>query len=146
MRLSKAVFRYIETELFSYDDTRKELLTEREDIISGAPVKAEGSRRGAKSDPTAAKAGRLLSSASISQMERSVRAIDKALARLSDDHRLLFELYYRKAMHWQQVSMQLPCSKTKFYDLRNEIVRMTAIHLGYEVDVPRKKCGKSAEK
>ena len=94
MRLTRAVFKYIETELFHYDDTRKELNAERDDIIAAAPVKAEGSR-GSVPDPTAAKASRLLTSVSISQMERTVRAVERALARLNDDHRQLFELHYQ---------------------------------------------------
>ena len=141
MRLTRAVFKYIETELFHYDDTRKELNAERDDIIAAAPVKAEGSR-GSVPDPTAAKASRLLTSVSISQMERTVRAVERALARLNDDHRQLFELHYRKVLSWQEVCGHMHIGKTKFYDTRNALVKMVAVHMGYEVNTPRK----SAEK
>jgi len=141
MRLTRAVFKYIETELFHYDDTRKELNAEREDIIAAAPIKTEGTRVGT-SDPTAAKAGRLLTSVSISQMERTLRAIERALVRLNDDHRQLFELHYRKAISWQCVCKEMHISKSKFYDTRNALVKMVAVHMGYEVNMSRK----SAEK
>ena len=86
MRLTSRVFNYIEEELHNYEHTKRRLTDLREDIITAAPTPSEG-QQSAVSDPTAAKAGRLLSNKTICRMEETIGAVDRALQRLNDDHR-----------------------------------------------------------
>ena len=130
MKLDRAVFRYIEHELYNYDETKKEIEELREDIIERAPLKETVPNMGYISDPTARKALKLVSSTAIARMERTVRAIERALARLSDDHRQLFELKYRQCLPWKRVCELMPVSERTYFRLRRELVIMVAFEMG----------------
>ena len=130
MRLNRAVFRYVEHELYNYDNTMVEMQNLREDIIDRTPTRETVPGKGYVSDPTAKKAVNLVSSKAIARMTTVVNAIDRALARLTDNHRALFELKYRQALPWQQVCQELPASERTYFRLRRELVIMVAVELG----------------
>ncbi len=130
MKLSRAVFRYVEHELYSYDWTVKEIERLREDIIEAVPFKEVVGGKGYISDPTARKATQLVSNTALARMTRTVTAVDKALARLSDNHRALFNLKYRQDLPWQRVCEELPTSERTYFRLRRELVEMVAVMLG----------------
>jgi RinA family phage transcriptional activator len=129
-RLNKAYWRYIENELYNYDDTKELIVNLREDIINHTPTKELVPGTGYVSDPTARKATKLVSSKAIARMMTVIKAIDKALARLTDDHRAIFELKYRQALPWQQVCQELPTSERSYFRLRRELILMVAYELG----------------
>lgn len=131
MKLARAVFKYVEHELYNYDLTKKIIDELREDIILSTPYKeAVGSTKAGVSDATAKKAVKLVSSVTLARMTRTVMAIDRALARLTDDHRQLFELKYRQALPWQRVCDEMPTSERTYFRLRRELVLMVAVELG----------------
>lgn len=130
MKLDRAVFRYIEHELYNYDETKREIEELREDIIEKAPLKEVVPGTGFISDPTARKAIKLVTSTAIARMERTVRAIDRALARLSDEHRQLFDLKYRQCLSWQKICDEMPVSERTYFRLRRELVYMVAVEMG----------------
>ena len=131
MRLSKPVFRYIETELYNYDYTKRKLEEVKRDIIAAAPIPSAGSKT-AVADPTASKAGKLLSNRTICRMEETLASIDRALQLVDDDHRTLFELYYRQGLRWRKVCDTMPTSRATFFRLRDQLVAMTALQMGHE--------------
>ena len=95
MRLDSRVYRYIEYELYHYEQYKRDIKRERERILEGSPPPPDGMPKGGKEGkPTEEKAVRLSSSASIAAMERVVEAVDMALKRLTDRHRRLFALLY----------------------------------------------------
>lgn len=130
MRLNRAVFRYVEHELYNYDNTLVEMQNLREDEIDRTPTRETVPGKGYVSDPTAKKAVNLVSSNAINRMTNVVKAIDRALARLTDNHRALFELKYRQALPWQQVCRELPSSERSYFRMRRELVIMVAVELG----------------
>lgn len=130
MKLDRAVFRYIEHELYNYDETKKEIEELRMDIIEKGPLKEAVPGTGYVSDTTARKAIKLVTNTALARMERTVRAIDRALARLSDDHRQLFELKYRQCLPWQRVCELIPLSERSYFRLRRELVLMVALEMG----------------
>mgnify|MGYP000872409590 CR=1 FL=1 len=130
MKLDRAVFRYIEHELYNYDETKREIEELRMDIIEKAPLKEAIPGTGYVSDPTARKAMKLVTSTALARMERTVRAIDRALARLTDEHRQLFELKYRQCLPWQRVCELIPLSERSYFRLRRELVLMVALEMG----------------
>ncbi len=130
--VERAVFRYIESELYGYDDTLRDLRELREEIIHGAPPKSPTRGTGA-SDSTGRKAIRLASSKVLARMERTVRAIDRVLQRLPETHLELYELKYRQGKPWQQVCQELSIARTTYFRIRQEIVMATAMELGFEV-------------
>ena len=130
MRLTRAVFKYIEHELYNYDATIKEMEAIQEDIIFAAPLKETIPSAGFISDPTANKATKLVTNTALARMARTVSAIDKALARLTDDHRAIFELKYRQGMNWRQICATIPTSERSYFRQRRELVQMVALELG----------------
>lgn len=130
MRLNRAVFRYVEHELYNYDNTLVEMQNLREGIIDRTPTRETVPGKGYVSDPTAKKAVNLVSSKAIKRMTTVVNAIDRALARLTDNHRALFVLKYRQALPWQQVCRELPTSERSYFRMRRELILMVAVELG----------------
>lgn len=130
MKLPRAVFRYIEHELYNYDNTLNEIQRIRDEIIDALPVRETIPDAGYISDPTAKKATKLVTNTVLVRMTRTVAAIDKALARLSDNHRALFDLKYRQDLSWQQVCQELPVSERTYFRIRRELVHMVATELG----------------
>ena len=130
MKLPRAVFRYVEHELYNYDNTLLEMENLREGIIEAPPLREAVPGTGYVSDPTARKATQLVTNTALARMARTVAAIDKSLARLSEDHRSLFELKYRQTMPWKRVCQELPASERTYFRMRRELVEMVALEMG----------------
>lgn len=133
MKIPRAVFRYVEHELYSYEQTKKEIQELREDILEDRPALIEIasiSKAGYISDPTSSKVTRLLTSKALKKMVDNIRAIDRALSRLTDEHRRLFMLKYSQALPWQNVRREMPVSDRTYFRMRGELVLMVAAEMG----------------
>jgi RinA family phage transcriptional activator len=102
----------------------------RDEIIDAPPLRETIPDAGYISDPTAKKATKLVTNTVLVRMTRTVAAIDKALVRLGDNHRALFDLKYRQDLSWQQVCQELPVSERTYFRIRRELVHMVATELG----------------
>ena len=74
MKLSRAVFRYIEHELYNYDTTLTEIENIRVDIIEAPPLRETIPSSGYISDPTARKGTQLVTNTALVRMTRTVAA------------------------------------------------------------------------
>ncbi len=128
MRINKSVFRYIEHELYSYEQTKKDLALYREKILEGT-AKLEVSVQSGPGDVTANKAVKLTSSAFIMQAERIINAVEESLAILGEKHKKLFRLKYMDCRPWQEVAMEMGSDRT-YFRIRREIVAMVGQKLG----------------
>ncbi len=128
--LPRAIWRYIEHELYNYDYTKKSIEDLREDIINQVPYREAMPGTSYISDSTGKKAIKLVTSKALVRMNAVITAIDRSLARLNDDHRQLFVLRYKQALSWQQVCRELPTSERSYFRLRRELVLMVAFELG----------------
>ncbi len=129
MKLHKSVRKYIEYELYGYDETVRQLEMLKDDIVQETPLRALGTSGGI-SKPTECKGLRLVTNRAIVHMERTIRAIDGALTLLPETHKNLFELIYRQGKSWQQVCMELPTSRSSYFRMRRDIVETVALELG----------------
>lgn len=98
-------------------------------IIEAPPLREAVSGTGYVSDPTARKATQLVTNTDLARMARTVAAIDKSLARLSEDHRALFELKYRQTMPWRRVCRELLTSERTCFRIRRELVEIVALEM-----------------
>ena len=130
MKLEKSVFRYIEHELYNYKYTIQTIADLRENIIGAVPLRETVPGTGYISDPTARKATKLVTNTALARMTRTVAAIEKALNRLNQDHRAVFELKYCQFLPWKKVCDELPVSERTYFRLRRELVYMVALELG----------------
>ncbi len=129
MRIPPAVFRYIEHELFNYDQTKRELGLRRMDIIHQAHQQVAGGSSG-PSDPTGSRVVKLMSTPTLVQMERVISAIDTALRMLTEEHCLVFELRYRQGLNWQAICREMPTSQATYFRLRRQLVETVGLNLG----------------
>lgn len=130
MGLDKSKFRYIEGELFAYEQSKRDLQELKADIIESTVYPDTQVSGSDVSNTTAARGIRLVTNAAIARMERTIWAIDKSMAILSDDHRALFCMRFKQNMPWKQVCVELPCSDRTFFRMRREIVLQVATFLG----------------
>jgi len=74
VKLNRAVFRYVEHELYNYDNTLVEMHNLREGIIEAPPLREAVPGTGYVSDPTARKATQLVTNTALARMARPVAA------------------------------------------------------------------------
>ena len=129
MRINKSVFRYIEHELYNYEQTKKDLQLYREQILESSPSPEVAVQSG-PGDSTAMKAIKLVSSAFVVQSERVINAIDRALAILTEKHRKLFDLKYQDCLPWQEILVEMNISDRTYFRLRRELVATVGQQLG----------------
>lgn len=129
MRINKAVFRYIEFELYNYEQTKKDLELEKEQILEGSPCQ-EVAVQSSLGDSTASKAIKLTTSASIIKNERVIKSIDKAISILGDKHAKLFELKYIDCRPPKEVWLLLGISDMTYYRYRRELIAMVGQIMG----------------
>lgn len=129
MRINKAVFRYIEFELYNYEQTKKDLELEKEQIIESSPPK-EVAVQNSIGDTTASKAIKLTTSANIIKSERVIYSIDKAISILGGKHKRLFELKYIDGRPKKEVYLEMNISESHYFKIRRELVETTGLQLG----------------
>ena len=129
MKISKSIFRYIEHELYNYEQTKKDLALYREQILEGTAY-PEVSVQSGPGDVTANKAVQLASSAFVVQAERTISAIDRALEMLGNRHKELFKLKYQMGVSWPQITIDMGISDRTYYRLRRELVCMVGQQMG----------------
>ena len=129
MRIHKSIFRYIEHELYNYEQTKKDLQLYREQVLEGT-AKPEVSVQSSPGDVTANKAVKLTSSAFVVQAERVINSIDRSLAMLGEQHRALFKYKYYDCMPWQEIAVEMGISDRQYFKLRREIVIAVGQKLG----------------
>lgn len=129
MRIDKSIFRYIEHELYNYEETKKELARYREEILEGTPFQ-EVSVQTNPGNPTAQKAIKLTSSAFVVQAEKVISAIERSLAILGERYKELFYYKYQKGLPWQEVILEMDISDRTYFRWRRELVAMVGQQLG----------------
>ena len=129
MRINKSIFRYIEHELYNYEQTKKDLALYREQILEGT-ASPEVAVQSSPGDVTANKAVKLTSSAFVVQAERVINAIDRSLAILGDRHKELFKLKYQMGITWPNITIDMGISDRTYYRLRRELVITVGQQLG----------------
>ena len=133
MALERAVFRYVEHELYNYDYTKNEIHEMREDILSSTncpELKPEKMDKYMSGDVTFSKVARLTSNVGLMRMQETVMAVEKALRLLSEEHNHLFHLKYQECKNMQAVCNEMPTSERTYFRMRKELVEMVAVQLG----------------
>lgn len=132
MKIDKTVYKYIEYELFHYDQYKKEIDAEREAILEGSSVPSDGMPRGnSTGNPTESKGIRLVESTFVLAAQRKIRAVDNALKRLSPLHYQVFQkCYLEKRNDRYKMSDELHISYETLNRYKNAVVLEVAKELG----------------
>lgn len=129
MRINKSVFRYIEFELYNYQETKRELARYKEEILESTNI-PEVNVQTMPGDVTESKAIKITSSPFVMRAEKTIKAIDKALAILGEQHWRIFKLKYCDCMPWQEVVINMDISDRQYFKLRRELVIAVGQNLG----------------
>lgn len=138
--ISKGAFRHVESELYAYPDTKREIeqirleiqhpyeRTEDVNIVKGKnSVKQPG-------DPTGRTATALATNRKLEQLERIVEVIDSVVDKLPDEKKELMRLWYwsqPRTLTWDGVALQIGKDRSTVIRWRNNIVRLIAEKMGW---------------
>ncbi|QTL96546.1 DUF1492 domain-containing protein [Iocasia frigidifontis] len=135
--LDNSVFRFVEHELYNYQETIKDLKEINHDDIetksSGnlLPYDRYSSNRSYPWGSSTEDCGiDLITNKIAYRMKRTIEAIGRAKKRLDDEKKELFRLKYQKGMSWQQITIEINISRRTYYRWRDEIVYITAEEMG----------------
>lgn len=135
LKLSKGALRHIESELFSYENTKKEIERLRNDIIHASPVTDNPeARSNAVGDPTGRVATLLLTHRRLEQLEKIVEAIERVYRALPRDKQRLIELKYwtsPQTLTWEGIAQKVHISRRQALRWRDGILYAIAEQLGW---------------
>src|SRR5690606_18120478 len=115
MKLKKGTFKHIESELYAYEVTKKEIEQIREEILHSTPrIDNPEGRANTPSDPTATTATLLMNHRRLDQLERIAKAIEQIYQELPDDKKKLIKLKYwtkPQTKAWEGIAQEINISR-----------------------------------
>ena len=130
-KVPRWVKKKIENELYQYWDNKKELEEMQRDIIESSPEPPDGQPRGnSTSNTTEQKAIKLRTSRSILAVERRLKYIENAIARLNEDERKIFEIIFKEKHNQKMAETYKFISKDSYYNTYNKIIYFAAVEFG----------------
>lgn len=130
--MKREIQKYIECELRQYYHSKAELADIKSDIIDSTPAGQTG-RSSGPSNPTAAKAGRLLSNKRIKKLEETLLAIEYTYREIDQDKRAMIELMYfqrPRTLTDIGIAQKLNIGRRTLYRWRTEILYRVAKEMG----------------
>lgn len=137
LKVRKGTFKHIETELFSYHETRKEIIRLRNDILYPSKQQDDnvgGGRSSTTSDPTGRAVSALTANTRLLHMESLVHSIECVYERLPEDKKRLVILYYwtkPQLLSWEGIAQQLHISRVTAFRWRDEIIYAVTDQIGW---------------
>lgn len=131
MKIEKSVYRYIEYELYHYEQYKKEIQIERNGIIEGSPS-FDGQPKGNNvGNPTENKGIELLTSKGLRGMENVVAAVEVMKKRLTETHYKLFmACYVQERKDRYSLCDELGISEATFTRYKRQVIEFVGLELG----------------
>lgn len=121
----------ISAELYQYWDNKKELEELQRDILEESPAPADGQPRGnSTSDPTAQKAIKLRTSRTILAVERRLKYVENAIARLDESEKEVFYIIFKEKHNQKMAETYKFISYDTYYNVYRKIIYYTALEFG----------------
>lgn len=137
VKIRKGTFQHIESELYAYHDTRKEIVRLKNEILycrSSSDENVGGGKGNLPGDPTGRTAVLLTSHKKLEQLQNIVDAIENVVDRLTEDRKKLIRLRYwdkPQILTWDGIAAELHVSRRTAMNWRDEIVRAIAEKIGW---------------
>lgn len=130
-KVPRWVKKKIENELYQYWDNKKELEEMQKDIIESSPEPPDGQPKGnSTSNPTEQKAIKLRTTRSILAIERKLKYIENAVARLNEEEKRIFEIIFKERHNQKMAETYKYISSDSYYNVYRKIIYYTAIEFG----------------
>ncbi|CAM3732130.1 transcriptional regulator [Mesobacillus zeae] len=137
VKLKKATFKHIESELYSYQDTLREIEFLRKNIMftnENDDENVGGGRSSLPSSPTENIGTRLATHKKLVRLEEVAHAIEKVFTGLPEDYQKLVRLKYwtrPQTLTWEGIAEGLHVSRRQAFNWRDEIVYAVGEVLGW---------------
>lgn len=137
IKVRKGTFKHIESELFAYHDTRKEIIRLRNDIMYPSKQQDDnigGGRSSMTSDPTGRAVSALTANARLVHMESLVHSIECVYERLPEEKKRLINLYYwsrPQLLSWEGIAQLLHINRATAFRWRDEIIFALTDRIGW---------------
>lgn len=130
-KVPRWVKKKMENELYQYWDNEKELKELQNDIIESSPEPSDGQpRSNVTSNLTEQKAIKLRTTRTILVIERRLKYIENAIARLNNDEKKIFEIIFKEKHNQKMAETYKYVSKDSYYNTYNKIIYYTAVEFG----------------
>lgn len=136
-KLKKATFKHIESEIYSYKDTLREIDELRKNIMFCSENDDEnvgGGRSSLPSSPTEQIGTRLATHKRLGKLEEIANAIEKVYTGLPETHRKLVELKYwtrPQTKTWDGIAVEMNVSRRQAFRWKDEIISAVSEVLGW---------------
>lgn len=136
-KLKKATFKHIESELYSYHDTLKEIEFLRKNIMFCKENDDEnigGGRSSLPSSPTEQIGTRLATHKKLNRLEEVAHAIEKVFTGLPEDYQKLVRIKYWKrpqTLTWEGIAEELHVNRATAMRWRDAVIYAISEVLGW---------------
>ncbi|AYB41037.1 transcriptional regulator [Brevibacillus laterosporus] len=136
-KIRKGTFQHVESELYSYHETRKEIVRLKNEILYSSTSTEEnvgGGRGNLPGDPTGQTAILLTSHKKLDQLQAIVEAIEAVYNILDPAKQKLIQLRYwtrPQTLTWDGIAKEVFVSRRTALNWRDEIIRAIAEKIGW---------------
>lgn len=142
--MERALMKYIESELYHYEDTLKMIDEIREEISCDQAISYDREKSAPTnkiSHPTEDRAIDMMSNLQLRRAISTIKAIDNAKKKMTREERLLLEYKYKEQIHNRRIyTSLLVMSERAFYNMRNRIITLVAEEMGFIIKNVQKMC------
>lgn len=137
MKLNEGTFKHIESELFSYHESLKEIEFLRSNMIhckTEVDENVGGGRSSLPGQPTEQIATRLATHRRLAKLEEITNAIQRVYTVLPEDHQKLIRLKYwtkPQTLTWNGIAAKLSVGRATAFRWRDEIINTIAETIGW---------------
>lgn len=136
MKLKKATFQHIESEIYHYPETVKEIKRLRDEIMyrTSNDENVGGGKSNLPSSPTEQTATALVTNRKLHNLEGIAYAIETVYNSVNDEYKKLIRLKYwtkPQTLTWEGIANTLPTSRRQAFRWRDEIVQAIGEMLGW---------------
>jgi RinA family phage transcriptional activator len=139
IKIRKGAFQHVESELYAYHETCRELIRLKNEILHGGSTASDenvgGGRSNIPGDPTARTATLLVAHRDIEHMQHIIDAISRIYDGLPKDKQKLIRMKYwtkPQTLTWDGIAAELKCGRATALRWRDEIVVTIARRLGWK--------------
>lgn len=130
-KVPRHIKKKIENELYQYWDNKRELEEMQQDIIDSSPEPPDGQPKGNNtSNTTEQKAIKLRTSRTILILTRRLEYIEKAIKRLNEDEKKVFEIIFKERHNQKMAETYKYISSDTYYNVYRKIIYYTAVEFG----------------
>lgn len=136
-KTKKSAFKHIESEIYAYHETRKEIIRLRNDILystGGDDENVGGGRSNLPGDPTYKRVAALMSHRRLQHLEKIADVIEVVYNKQPEHKKKLINLVYwttPQTLTWDGIAQKLHISRRQAIVWRNDIVGVIGEALGW---------------